>query len=192
MPTNEGWWEGDSRFFNAYACYSDDGGQSWKCGEPAPNGSQGNGNEVQMIELKDGSIMLNSRSIGSDGYRKIAVSADGGHTWTPLVDEQQHPEPRCMGTILRYSFPEGGKGRLMFANPGTKSGRKQGTVRLSYDDGRTWPVSKVIYEGGYAYSCLTKLTDGSIALLFEKDGYKSITCARFTLDWLTDGKDAGD
>ena len=128
MPTNEGWWVSDARFFNVYACYSDDGGQSWKCGEPAPNGSQANGNEVQMIELKDGSVMLNSRSTGSSGYRKIAVSSDGGHTWTPLVDEQQHPEPRCMGTILRYSFPKDSEGRLLFANPGTKRGRKLGTV----------------------------------------------------------------
>ncbi len=64
-------------------------------------------------------------------------------------------------------------------------------MRLSYDDGKTWPVSKVIYEAGYAYSCLTRLADGSLGLLFEKDGYKSITFARFTLDWLTDGKDKG-
>ena len=188
MPTNEGWYVDNARFFNVYSCYSDDNGQSWKCGEPAPNGSQGNGNEVQMVELKDGSIMLNSRSSGSSGYRKIAVSSDGGHTWTPLIDERQHPEPRCMGTILRYSFPKDSEGRLLFANPGTKRGRKQGTVRLSYDDGKTWPVSKVIYEAGYAYSCLTKLKDGSVGLLFEKDGYKSITFARFTLDWLTDSQ----
>ena len=44
-------------------------------------------------------------------------------------------------------------------------------------------------DNGYLY--LTKLKDGSAGLLFEKDGYKLITFTFFSLDWLTDGNDAG-
>jgi len=63
------------------------------------------------------------------------------------------------------------------------------TVRLSYDEGKTWPVAKVIYEGSAAYSDLVVLPDGGIGCLYERDGYRKITFARFNLRWLTDGKD---
>ena len=65
------------------------------------------------------------------------------------------------------------------------------TVRLSYDEGKTWPFSKVIYPGPSAYSCLTVLRDGTIALLYEDGNYHSyerISFARFNLRWLTDEK----
>ena len=67
------------------------------------------------------------------------------------------------------------------------------TVRLSYDAGETWPVSKLLEEGPSAYSCLANLPDGDIGCLYErgqKDAYEKVTFARFTLAWLTDGKDA--
>ena len=66
------------------------------------------------------------------------------------------------------------------------------TVRVSYDEGLTWPVARVIHEGPSAYSSLVVLPDGSIGLLFERGDrspYERITFARLTLDWLTDGKD---
>ena len=64
------------------------------------------------------------------------------------------------------------------------------TVRLSYDEGRTWQISKLVHSGSAAYSCLTPLKDLSIGLLYERDGYAKITFARFDLAWLTDGKDS--
>jgi arylsulfatase A-like enzyme len=185
MPTNEGWFDdAKKRHFNVYACYSDDGGSTWAFGKPAPNGSPGEGNEVQMVELSDGSVMLNTRSNGGTKHRKIAISRDGGETWSPLKDENAHPESQCMGSILRYSWRDAGKSRLVFANPGTQSGRQQGTVRISYDEGKTWPVAKLFYPGGYAYSCLTKTADGSIGLLYEVDGYKRIGFARIPISAL--------
>jgi hypothetical protein len=69
------------------------------------------------------------------------------------------------------------------------------TVRLSYDEGQTWPVAKTIHPGPCAYSCLAILPDGSIGLLYEGGGkgrYDEIRFARFTLNWLTAGADRGD
>jgi len=66
------------------------------------------------------------------------------------------------------------------------------TVRMSYDEGRTWPVSKVLHDGPSAYSCLTVLPDNDIACLYEagvKHPYEKIVFARFNLDWLTGGKE---
>ena len=63
-------------------------------------------------------------------------------------------------------------------------------MRLSYDEGRTWPFSKVIYPKSAAYCCLARLSDGRIGLLYEKDDYKTLAFACFTLDWLTNNKDS--
>lgn len=63
------------------------------------------------------------------------------------------------------------------------------TVRVTYDEGKTWPAAKVLYAGSSAYSDLGVLPDGTIGCLYERDGYKKISFARFRLAWLTDGKD---
>ena len=63
------------------------------------------------------------------------------------------------------------------------------TVRVSYDEGKTWTEGKTIYPGGSAYSSLTLLENGDIGLFFEKDGYKENVFVSFSLKWLTDGKD---
>ena len=51
---------------------------------------------------------------------------------------------------------------------------KKMTIRMSYDEGKTWPRSKEIYDGGSAYSNLIKLSDESVGLLYEKDGYAKV------------------
>ena len=104
MPTNEGWCEGRDRFFNVYAAYSDDGGETWQYGEPAPNGAKGQGNEVQMVELSDGSVLLNTRSYRGSGFRKTAVSEDGGRTWSPLTDKFRDVE----GVVYHFGGDEHG------------------------------------------------------------------------------------
>ena len=72
----------------------------------------------------------------------------------------------------------------IFSNPATEIGRSNGVIRLSRDEGQTWPVWRVLYPGGFAYSCLATLPDNSVGCLFERDGYKTITFARLSLDWL--------
>ena len=69
------------------------------------------------------------------------------------------------------------------------------TLRLSYDEGNSWPQSKLLYEGPSAYSSLAILPDGSIACLYERGkqlANETITLARFSLSWLTNGEDLGD
>ena len=63
------------------------------------------------------------------------------------------------------------------------------TVRLSYDEGNTWPVAKVIHRGSAAASDLVILPDGKIGCLYSHSGWNKTSFARFTLEWLTDGKD---
>ena len=63
------------------------------------------------------------------------------------------------------------------------------TVRLSRDEGRSWPTGRVIEPGFFAYSSLTVLPDRSIGLLYEANDYEKIVFARFDPAWLSDGKD---
>jgi sialidase-1 len=62
------------------------------------------------------------------------------------------------------------------------------TVRVSSDDGKTWPAEKVLHAGPAAYSSLGLLRDGTIGILYERgesSSYERITFARFPLGWVT-------
>lgn len=175
MPFNQGPF-GDWR---VYAAYSDDDGDSWKMGAVPEEDGKGHANEVQMVELSDGTIMLNARTQGkgTTRHRKVALSKDGGVTWSKLEDDPTLIEPTCQASILRYSWPEGGKSRILFCNPATQKSRSAGLLRMSEDEGETWTWSKEVYSGQFAYCCLTKMLDGRVGVLFEKDGYKTISFA---------------
>jgi len=176
-----------------YAAYSDDGGETWLRGELAPNPGGLYANEVQYVELADGAVLLNARSAENIGCRITAISRDGGCTWSPLRKVRDLVDSRCQASIVRYSDPlDGGKSRILFANPAHESSRINGTVRVSYDEGQTWATGRVVRFGFFAYSCLTVLPDGTIGLLYEADNYGRIMFARFTLEWLTYGRDVAD
>jgi sialidase-1 len=148
------------------------------------------GNEVQVVERADGTLLLNARNQQGNHCRTVATSRDGGQSWSPLADEPALPDPQCQGSIVRYTDPlDGGRSRILFANAASQTDRVNLTARLSYDEGRTWPVSRTVHAGSSAYSCLTVLPDATIGLLYERDGYSRITFARFDLAWLTNGAD---
>lgn len=193
MPFNEG----PFGQWNVLSVFSDDRGRTWRLGEPAPGcrvpnpkgGEISLVNEVQMVELADGRVLLNSRKWGGKAVRKAAVSKDGGATWSPIEEVPALRDPGCMASIFRYTFPERGeKSRILYSGPDSNS-RDTGTVYLSYDEGQTWPVKKVLFPGSFAYSVLTALPDGTIGCLFETDNANRLVFARLPLAWLTDGKD---
>ena len=69
--------------------------------------------------------------------------------------------------------------------PGDKKERKFGTVRLSEDDGETFPYSRMLNEGSHSYSSLTQLPDGNIGALIETDPESREMCfVKFSLDWI--------
>ncbi len=180
MPFNQGPF-GDWR---VYAAYSDDEGESWKIGDVPKEDGKGHANEVQFVELSDGSVMLNARSQGTGNtkHRKTAISKDGGVTWSKLKDDPNLIDPTCQASILRYSWPEKGKSRILFCNPATQAGRSKGVLQVSEDEGKTWSWSQEIYAGGFAYCCLTKMADGKVGVLFEKDGYKTISFVKIEIE----------
>jgi len=164
---------------------SDDHGKSWYFMDMPISPA----NESKVVELVDGSWMVNARTNGKK-MRYVHISLDEGKTWT-TKPEPDLIDPGCNASIVRYTSVKDGfeKNRLLFSNAKMEKSRKNMTVRISYDEGKTWSKGKTIYTGGSAYSSLTILKNGNIGLLFEKDGHKENPFLSFSLHWLTDGKD---
>ncbi|MFO1511761.1 MAG: sialidase family protein [Verrucomicrobiota bacterium] len=184
--------EGPYYQWNNFAVYSDDAGLTWKYGQDVPGafvpdtkrGRRSQVNEVQMVELSDGSVRLNSRQFAGAKVRKTAISRDGGETWSPVEDVPAQRDPSCNASVLRYSFGDVlGKGRILYSGPDSIN-RSNGTIYLSLDDGATWPIKRVLRPDGFAYSVLTRLSDGTIGCLFEPNDAKQILFARIPLAWL--------
>jgi sialidase-1 len=169
---------------------NDDGGRTWRLGASSEPGT----NESQVVELTDGRLMVNMRNHPAkpENFRMVATSADGGETLSAAHPDRALIEPPAQASILRMaSANTHDRSRLLFANPASTK-REHLTVRLSYDEGKSWPVARVIQEGPAAYSSLVALRDMSIGLLFERGDrspYERITFARFALEWLSEGKD---
>lgn len=187
------------------AIYSDDGGRTWQTSEPFP--AYGTG-EAAIEELSDGTLYYNSRRHRStDGLncrmRHIAWSNDGGHTWTDLSvsdvlpDGPQGHDYGLMGGLVR--LPVEGHDILLFSNidsPGDRWQRERGMVWASFDGGKTWPVKRLVDEGGFAYSSMTAgrkgtPSEGWIYLLYEtieSGNYSGARFVRFNLAWVTEGR----
>ncbi|MBK8504670.1 MAG: exo-alpha-sialidase [Saprospiraceae bacterium] len=146
-------------------------------------------NESKVIELADGTWMINSR-IEGQGLRYVHTSSDQGITWTSRPDSTL-VDPGCNASIIRYTSVKDGAGfnRLIFSNPNSSQDRENMTVRISYDEGVSWSPGKTIFKGSSAYSSLCVLANGDIGLFFEKDNYQDNVFVRFSLEWLTDGQD---
>ncbi len=145
--------------------------------------------ESKIIELADGTLMINAR-VNGKGLRYVHTSTDEGLTWQTNAAPELI-DPGCNASIIRYTAIEDGykKNRLLFSNAKMEKGRKNMTVRISYDEGKTWSEGKTIYAGSSAYSSLTILKNGDIGLFFEQDEYTKNPFVSFSLEWLTDGKD---
>ncbi len=172
-----------SKTLQSHVLTSDDSGQTWKIGGVVGPKC----NECQIAELSDGFLMLNIRSYRGTNRRLKAISKDGGDTFGELTEDPTLIDPVCQASLI--SIP-GKAGHLLFSNAGSTK-RENLTVRLSTDDGKTWPTSRVLHLGPAAYSCLTVLADGSIACLYEdgqKSPYENLTFARFSLEWVRNEK----
>jgi sialidase-1 len=182
--------------------FSDDGGQSWQAGDIAVPCTDAfvNPNETVAAELADGTVMLNVRNESSTHRRLIVTSPDGATRWSPPRFDDALVEPICMAGLVRYAH--GGQNLLLFCNPdnlaradgkeapGKGRDRRNLTVRVSPDDGRTWTQKRVIEPGPSMYSDIAVTPAGTI-LCFYGRGEKShfagdhLTLARFNLDWIT-------
>jgi sialidase-1 len=145
------------------AIYSDDGGDNWKLGGITREDSV---NESTIAELSNGRLMLNMRNASKKRVRQTAISKNGGKSWSHIKADTTLIEPVCEGNLLQYNYP-GKPAALLFSNPASTTSRTQMTVRVSYNDGKSWSAKKLLYAGPSAYSCMTVLPNGNIGCFYE-------------------------
>lgn len=175
-----------STLFQAYSVYSDDHGATWQRGAFVGTAMD----ENKVVELSDGRVMLNSRDSSNGRTRWVAISEDGGQTWGPVARDAQLPDPTNNASITRL-FPDAAEGsadaqKLLFtnANNGADGSRVNGAARVSCDDGVTWPGLRTIDAGSFGYSTATRLDDGRIGVLWERDYTNDLQFSSFDDAWL--------
>ena len=154
--------------------YSDDNGSSYSMAT-TPTGEILPGmDEAQLVELANGDVLANMRNNASHpggSLRAVALSTDGGSSFSAPAFDPALPEPVCMATIVR-AVPPLGDGNVYFANPGQSEGRMNGRVRRSRScSGLDCPwdnTTLVVAEGApYGYSCLAPINETHMGLLWE-------------------------
>ncbi len=176
--------------FHAHVIYSGDHGASWRIGGIVKEGTD----ECAVVETVGGGLYINCRNSrrANKTKRAYAWSFNQGSTFLNPRWDETLLEPVCQASLVRFTFArDRGKNRVLFANPASVE-RERMTVRLSYDECRTWPVARVLHAGPSAYSDLAVAPDMIICCLYERGAehpYESLTLARFNLGWLTNGED---
>ncbi|MFN9719258.1 MAG: exo-alpha-sialidase [Planctomycetota bacterium] len=188
---------GDHEPSAAGTIYSDDHGRTWKAGDIAVRNSAPftDPNESMVATLSDGSVILITRNEGGRHRKIVSTSRDGATDWSEPRFAEELWEPVCMASVASLSDHPGW---LLFSNPDTlppshldlppeqrkpgRGKRENLTIKLSRDDGRSWPVRRTLDAGPSAYSDLAVLPDKTILCLYEAS--KDITIARFSLDWI--------
>ena len=158
----------ENRIPNAGIMYSKDHGETWQI----HNHARTNTTESQVAEVMPGVLMLNMRD-NRGGSRAVYTTNDLGRTWkehessrTALI------EPICQASLIGVKAEDNilGKDLLIFSNPNTTSGRRNTTIKVSMDGGKTWlKEHQVLLDEGYnwGYSCLTMIDKETVGILYE-------------------------
>lgn len=185
---------GDHHPSAAATIYSDDHGKTWNAGEIAvPNEGEFNDpNETMITLLSDDRVLLVTRSVSKANRKIITISSDGATKWSKPAFHGQLWEPICMASIIAHPAEPG---LLLFSNPHRRALDKEGlevpggrgkrenlSIKLSRDDGMTWPINKTLESGPSAYSDMAILPDATVLCLYE--GHQTVVAARFNLEWL--------
>lgn len=158
----------------AASAYSDDHGETWALGEFIAAA-----NENKVVCLADGTLLMHSRATP---HRLTAISADGGHSYTPALPHLELPDPSDNGSVARF---DGLPNVTTLANPETADWliathnhdpalRRNTVLKLSGDNGVTWPFGVELCGGSSQYSTAARLPDGRIGVLYERQGYQEI------------------
>jgi len=155
--------------------YSKDGGETWHIG----TGAKPNTTEAQVVQLSDGSLMLNMRDDlnrrvkDETNGRAVAITKDMGQTWTlHPTSNSALQEPNCMASIIGANIKVNGTNQrvLFFSNPNSKTARTNMTVKASLDEGNTWPEelqTELYAPAGFGYSCLTMVDENHVGIVYE-------------------------
>lgn len=154
--------------YGSHTIYSSDHGKTWQLGgviRPKVN-------ECAVVEIgtddsKNGTLLMNMRSYFGDHRRSQALSYDGGLSWTEPRPVDELVEPVCQASMIRHDrFKLNQESILLFLNPASTTTRHNMSIRISEDDGKTWPYIQTLNTGPSAYSSMVELP-GQVGILYE-------------------------
>lgn len=138
---------------------SEDHGESWVLAGSAISP----GDESKIVELSDGSWMVNSRVAGA-GHRWVHRSSDRGASWKSSPDSSLI-DPAVNASLIRMGE------RLLYIGAHHPTRRENLTLRVTEDEGASWSAGSVIETGSAAYVSSTALDERTVALFYERAGY---------------------
>ena len=111
-----------------------------------------------------------------------------------LPDGPQDTNYGCFAGLVR--LPISGLDIILYSNCDSPKGRNSGTVWVSFDGAKTWPLKRKVWKGPFQYSSLASgrpdtNSEGWIYMHFEGELPQSHV-ARFNLSWLMAGETTGD
>lgn len=162
----------------AHGFYTDDHGKTFRL---STNVNIPGSNESTAAEISGNRLLINARNQKGDRRARIvAISKDSGETWDDVHFDETLPDPVCEGSILSVGIRKG-KHILAFCNAAHQTRRDNLTLRISFDEGKTWPISHLVDKSTNsdakdytAYSDIVKLSKNSIGVLYEKENYSKI------------------
>ena len=201
---------GGTGYLSCAAIYSDDGGATWTLSASPNDGREVLGSVVSsrdladeraslyesvLVEGADGAVHVWARNQHPSGRVAHAVSRDGGVTWGEVDHDAQLTEifsqPNAIavtGANDTAGAVEPGSRSIVFANASQMLPfRGCGVMRLSHDDGATWPHNRVVNPRHYVYQCMAQLPSGDIALLWERE-WQGLFLTTVPLAWLTSSR----
>lgn len=156
---------------NVSTIYSDDNGVTWHRGDdtlvvPAV----GKTSECQIVKLNNGVLRMYARNAGD--HIAYADSTDGGISWTDFVaDADLTAMGNCMCSFINTSKTINGKKVILGSFPSNPDARADGVIKVGLvnsDNSVDWiSTYRLTYNSFFAYSCMTELSDGNFAILYE-------------------------
>jgi sialidase-1 len=165
--------------YASHLFYTDDHGRSFRLGQTVQIAGS---NEATASEISGNGLILNARNQKADiKSRIVALSKNGGESWDSTWFDSNLPDPVCEGSILSVGQING-KSILAFCNDASTTKRDNLTLRISYDEGRTWPLEIPVDKSSNqrnskdytAYSDIVNISSDEIGVLYERDNYSEI------------------
>ncbi|WP_232331520.1 exo-alpha-sialidase [Agromyces laixinhei] len=187
------------RRYGVSVIVSSDGGVTWAAGGEVPLDAAYPLNEARLLERPDGSLVIFGRyASGGTHPRIVSHSSDGGANWSPAVLDAAARPVNAIDTGIARITGGGEPSRIVFSRTDSP-GRRNMSVSISYDEGMTWPFTRVLTEGPASYSDAVALPGGRIGVLYGREHQPGVTTSfsrdivftSFDLAWLTAGADNG-
>jgi sialidase-1 len=171
------------RNYGVNCIYSDDHGKNWKVGRATPLGEL---NESQLVLQENGDLLLIGRTLNPQvgAYQAKVWSKDGGETWSKVLQY----DTALTGKVCDIGLTNYSATTYLISQPVNQTQRKDLSIRMSNDEGKTWPTARLLETGGATYSDLAILPDKSIICLYGHGGTnhmpQKVSLARFNMEWL--------